>query len=69
MEFILCGFDSSFFNNNHEMVQEITTDDQITMEAKITYVNTSEYFTLAELEENNVQSMNPNRRCATHPND
>jgi hypothetical protein len=51
------------------MLKEIATDDQITVEAKINYVKTWEYFTLAELEEENVQSMNPNRRCATHSND
>jgi hypothetical protein len=42
------------------MVKEIAIDDRITVEVKITYVNTWEYLTLAELEEKNVQSMNPN---------
>jgi hypothetical protein len=57
VEFILSGLDLSFSNSNKEMVKEIATDDRVTLEAKINYVNTWEYFTLAELEGKNVQSI------------
>jgi hypothetical protein len=60
VEFILSSLDLNFSNSNEEMVKEITTDDQIIVEAKINYVNTWEYFTLVELKEKNVQSINAN---------
>jgi hypothetical protein len=51
MEFILTHLDSSSFNSDEELPEEIAVNDQIVVQVTIACVNILEYFTSIELDE------------------
>ncbi len=59
MEFILTHLDSSSFNSDEELPEEIAVNDQIVVQVTIACVNILEYFTSIELDEENEKSVNP----------
>jgi hypothetical protein len=60
MKFILLHLDSSSSSSDEKLFEEIALDDWIVLQVTITCVNIGEYFTSAELDEKNGQSINPN---------
>jgi hypothetical protein len=60
MEFVTPSLESSSSNSDEELLDEIDAGHQIALQATISCVNTWEFFTPIELEEDGGQSMDSN---------